>query len=496
MASFRRAASSNERPRSRLHVAIGSALQTVVRLTVLLGSAVAVAIQVRTLTVAEYGVFATILSVITLVTGFTDIGLTSTAVQRMSRTPDKQSAIAGGLLMARGALGLFLGVIGAGVSTVLFSTASDRFAAALMIASVPIGMLTALQAVPMARLQLMQQNILLATQGLLWLVVVIVLGWQRAGLILFAGGYLLCAVIQALLIWMILGRRNYLDVKRGAREIAPLLRQAVPLGVGGMGVTAYYRLSGIILFAASGPIAAASFSAAFKVVDMLQAVPASLLAPLIPLLAHAFEVNDRVRVSRIWDLASRVTLSAAAMTAAGVYITAPQIVAVLYGPAYVDSVPLLRVVVFAFVPICLGWVTTGALTATGRVRGYAVVTISVAVLSVSCAVLLTPRFGAEGAAGIMLATETLVAAGLLWVLRRQTRLCIRFATWMRTLLAAGVMASVVYLVNPPVSEIVLLAIRVPIGLVVAAMSLLVFRVIALADVKAVLSRADIAKSGA
>ncbi|MGP1666101.1 MAG: oligosaccharide flippase family protein, partial [Rhodanobacter sp.] len=357
--------------RSRRHVVGGSALQALVRLLLLTCGAVSVAIQVRTLTVPEYGVFVTILSVIALLSGLTDIGLTNTAVQRMARSPDRQGAIAGGLLIARGALGLALGAIGAGVSLLLFTTSTERFAAALMIATLPLGMLTALQAVFVARLQLMKQNLLLTTQGLLWLAVVVTLGWIQAGLVMFAAGFLGCALIQASIVWLLLWRQARLDVRSGIQEVPSLLRQAIPLGLGGIGTTAYYRLSGIILFVGAGPIAAASYSAAFKVVDMLQAIPASLLATLIPLLARALEAGDRLRVTRMWDLASRVTLASSTMVAAGVAVTAPQIVSVLYGQAYADSVPLLRVVAFAFVPICLGWLSTGALTATGRVKGYA-----------------------------------------------------------------------------------------------------------------------------
>ncbi|TLH59055.1 oligosaccharide flippase family protein [Mycolicibacterium neoaurum] len=466
-------------------------MQAVVRLVVVVSGAFAVALQVRTLTVADYGVFVTILSIITLLSAFTDVGLTNTAVQRIARDPLRQRVVAGGLLIARTTLGFLLALIGAVVALSLFRTSADRLSAALMIASIPLATMTALQAISIARLRLMQQNLLLATQGLFWLVIVIVLSATGADLVMFAAGFLLSAVLQGSLVWAILGRKGNVDFRLGVREVPSLMRQAIPLGLGGIGTTAYYRLSGVILFATAGPVAAASYAAAFKVVDMLQAIPASLLAPLIPLLSRALESNDARRVDRLWDLASRLALSVSMMVSVGVAVTAPQIVTLLFGSAYADSVDLLQVVVLGFIPICLGWVATGALTAAGRVKGYAVVTLSVATGSVAAGLILMPRFGAAAAAAISFVTEMLVATGLLWVLWRETQLRIRTSVWARAALAASLMGTAVWFVKPPFADWILLLVQIGVGIVVASAALFLLRVITIHDIRAVFSKSDI-----
>lgn len=474
---------------TRRSVTVGSSVQVFVRVFGLLSGAIVVAVQARTLSVTDFGYLSTILLINGMAISLADLGLLNTAVQRMSRSPEARHAIVSALLMCRFALGIVLTLGSVLASLFLFSTSEAQVAAIVIVAGIPLSSLSAIQSLPMAGLRLLPQNVLLFVQSFIWTLVVLVLGAVHAGLLGFAVGFLASAVVQSGITLLLCGRGYRFRLSEARREAPPLIRRAIPLGLGALGVTAYYRLTGLVLFSVAGAAASANYSAAFRIVDVLQVLPSTVVGPLIPLLTTAFSTGRRARAEAVWSLSFRLMLSVATLAACGMAVLAPQIIELLYGQKYDDAIGLLRIVAFAFIPICMGWLSTSAVTAAGAVRWYALVTIVGAVLSVGCALVFVPQFGATASAWVTVATESVVVIALGAIVHYKTGLRVSPSIVIRVALAAGVMSVVVLALGwPSLGLLASLPARVAVGIAVGIGSLLLLRVLTVGDIRNVMSR--------
>ncbi|WP_274619630.1 MULTISPECIES: oligosaccharide flippase family protein [Arthrobacter] len=465
---------------------MGSLVQLVIRVAGMFSGALVAALQARSLSVSDFGSLSIIFSINAMAIILSDLGIMNTAIRRLSAEPDNRAKIVSGLLTSRFLVGVLLSLLGIATSTFLIRTPEGISTAVLVLATLPLGSLTAMQALSQANLHFAAVNSLLVLQNFLWLAAVSILSLVGAGLAQFGLAFLLCAVVQGATTWALCGNGLRFDWRAGTKEAWPLVKQALPLGLGSLAVTAYYRLTGIILYADGGPESAGSFSAAFRFLDVLQAIPATLSATLLPLMARSFAMRTRDRAETVWRLALKLLLTSAVMASLFVGLLAEPIIDLLYGKEYSESASLLGILMLAFPPVCMGWLLTGVITAHGQVKAYSQLVFSVALLSVAASLLLIPEFGAKGAAWISVGTETLVMVLLIALVYRTTRLAIPAATVLRVLGAAAVTAVVtIYLRQFG------LVLTIILGGTVAAGLVMLFRVVTWADMKTLLHRADV-----
>lgn len=476
---------------SRRRVTLGALLQIVVRLIGLVAGAVVAAVQARTLSVAEFGVFSTILLLCGIAQALSDLGLTNVTVKRIAIDPDSAPFHAAALLQARLAIGCVTSLLAFGLSVLLLGQFGDVLAAALVLASVPIGTVGTLQAVPIAKLELGVQNILLLVQSATWLIIVLVLGALSADLLQFAIGFFAASVIQALVVWRLVARRVKPQFRSGFRHLINLMSESLPLGIGGLGVTAYFRVGGIVLFSTWGAEQAAYLSGATRVLEVAQAIPASILGPLLPLLSASLTAQNKAKAKAVWAFAERLVAASSLMVVAGVVALAPDVIRVLYGDRYEQTILVLRVLIFSFVPICIGWLTTSAIIASGAYRAYATVTLVTAAFSVVAAMLVIPVWGAIGTAFVTLGTESVVAAALLAVARRRSGLVSQMSVWLRSVAAAALTGGALVLIPGFGEPIVDLLVKTAIGVVVGAILLLAMRVVTYAHISSALHRREV-----
>lgn len=432
----------------RREVTLGSLVQLVIRIVGLVGGALVAALQARTLSVADFGILSFVFSISAMAAVVSDLGMMNTAVRRLASSPDSRSQTISGLLTSRFLMGLLLWIFGVLASALFLNTQEALIAALLVMATLPLGALTATQAISQAELHFVVVNILLGLQNFLWLAAVAFLAWIQADLLQFAVAFLFCGIVQAGITWLLCGRGIDFRWKVGLQETLPLLRKALPIGVGSLAVTGYYRLTGIVLYAHAGPEVAGNFSAAFRILDALQAIPATLSAAFLPLMARYFAQNKISQATAVWNLALRLILTVSVLSAVAISLLSQPIVELLYGSKYQTAADLLALLMIAFPPVCLGWMLTGVVTATGHVKSYAVIAVSVAILSISASLLVIPLFGAPGASLVTIGTELLVMTALSVVVYRDTGLLVSWSLALKISLAAALTAVSILLVRP------------------------------------------------
>ena len=235
------------------------------------------------------------------------------------------------------------------------------------------------------------------------------------GLILWLGGDLLALAIGnllavgALAVWGFtrLRRAGWLARPELRAAYWPLLRQALPLGIAIFLSIAYTRLAVLMLQARAGELLVADFSAALRLVEPAQILPASLLAAVFPAYAQALHA-DPTGARR---LALRVALMLAGLglaVALGFLLLAPWLIPFLYGDAFAGSIPILQILSFSTILTFVNYSLTHYLIARGRQALLGYFNGAMLLFHAALSWFLIPRLGAAGPALSVVAAELLL----------------------------------------------------------------------------------------
>ncbi|MGI8632901.1 MAG: polysaccharide biosynthesis C-terminal domain-containing protein [Solirubrobacterales bacterium] len=411
------------------------------------------AVLIRYLGVTDFGRYITVMSLVTIVGGLSEAGMTNIGIREFSTREG-----AGRDALMRTLLGIRLGLTAVGtVVAVIFSLLAGYDET--MVAGVAIGGLG-------LALTVQQQTYAIPlTAGLR-------LGWVSglelirqavtvAGIVALvaAGATLLAffvvpvpAAVAALAVTIVLVRahlslRPSLD---GAtlRDLAPLI---LPFAAAAAVGTIYVQLVVVLMSVLSDPLETGYFGAAFRVFTVLGGVPALLVASAYPVLARAArDDHDRLgyALQRLYD----VSLIAGGWMAVGTVLGAPVAIAVVAGDGFDPSISVLQIQGLALAASFL--LATGgyALMSLNRLRALLVTNLVGLVATAALATVLIPRWGADGGAAAALAGESLLALGYAIALRRSGSSAgarISSRTLAPVLLAAGASSAPAVLLDLP-----------------------------------------------
>jgi O-antigen/teichoic acid export membrane protein len=190
----------------------------------------------------------------------------------------------------------------------------------------------------------------------------------------------------------------------------------------------------LIVEAARGSQAAGQYLAALRVVEMASVLPGVLGTVFRPRLARV-QAAGSPAAARETQLYARAHMLGGWLLASLVWAEAPRLIAWLYGDAYLPAVPLLRILGLAILANYLVCGYTNSLVAFGRDRVMLRAMALAGLAAVSAGLLLTPRWGAPGAA---LAASLIHPVGWLAALPeyRRTVGSLEWADWTRPCAAA------------------------------------------------------------
>jgi O-antigen/teichoic acid export membrane protein len=275
--------------------------------------------------------------------------------------------------------------------------------------------------------------------------------------VLLAGGttvHLLCgaAVVQLVMLFL---ARALSGAKLGARRpsratvaaASSMIVRAVPFGVLMVVFALYYRIDMLMLEWMRGSEEVGMYAAAYRFIDVVIVLAASLGAPFYPRfsgLVRSDLSGARALLESVW----RPFLALALPLSVGAYLVADEITVLLWGSQFAAAGGILRVLAWAAVPLVWVYVANQALQAANRVWTLAAVYAAGAVLNVALNLLLIPRHGAQGAAVATLICEWAVLAAIVTLLRRHFHLLFLTAGLWRYAPALLAMAMAVSFMRP------------------------------------------------
>jgi O-antigen/teichoic acid export membrane protein len=378
-------------------------------------------ILLRYLGVDQFGRYGTVLALVGVVYGISDLGLNVTGARELSlsRTSGEQRDVLGHIL------GLRIVVTSAAVLMAVAFAAVAGYGGAAVIGTALAGFGTLLQSVQAAillPLSVRMRNGMLAvnqivTQGAL-LLGFAVLAAVGAGLVPFFAVQILVGVVLLAAVPLMISRAELVMPRWQSDRIRALARVGLPVAVASVLTVLYLRILVIVMSLVSDKANEIGYYVtSTRVLELVGGVPFLVVTIVLPVVTVAARDNQ----DRLVYMTSR---TAQAMALAGIlaalllWTLAGPIVAVFGGPQYAPAAAVLRIQGFAAVTIFVTAAWQPALIGMHRVRSL-VVALSAGVAAVVIAgLILIPPFQATGAAWAAVIGDVTLCLAVYVALRR------------------------------------------------------------------------------
>jgi O-antigen/teichoic acid export membrane protein len=230
----------------------------------------------------------------------------------------------------------------------------------------------------------------------LWLVIVMLLWLTKASLLYAVVGRAFVALMEALLMWGY-GRRSLGPQKmflwKRARE---LLRHSFPLAFTSFVATIYLRIDQVMLHRLASDSVLGYYSAAVKVSELFEMLPAALMSSLAPILSVI--VSQQLEFRKYVDLSFRYFMVLAAGLCVFMAGGAKTVIWLMYGDQFLPAAPLLVVLIWSEMPVFFATVVVNAMIARNQQSLLPWPTAVGAGINIGLNMFLIPRYGALGAA--------------------------------------------------------------------------------------------------
>jgi len=328
------------------------------------------------------------------------LGLPSVVVRELVRAPERSPATLGTAFLLSLAAGTVAVFLAPAVAQALPNTDSATRRLIWVFAFAPV--LSSFDVIVFwFQAQLRSKNAVIAQMPSL-----VLAAGARSGLILlqapviaFAGAYVFESAIGALgLVAAYRLARQTLSQWRYDHSLArALLREGFPLMLSGLAITLYMRSDQIMLAAMLGPESTGLYSAVVRVSELWYFVPVTLVASLHPVITAAKARSETEYLHKL-QVALRVVTGISLAVAVVMTFASNWVMALLYGPDFAGTGPILAVHIWAGIPASVGTVTTIWLLNEGLASISLQRTLAGALANIALNWLLIPQYGAMGAA--------------------------------------------------------------------------------------------------
>lgn len=207
------------------------------------------------------------------------------------------------------------------------------------------------------------------------------------------------ALIVAILILFMLGFRGpkLQQFSFSLLRAKTLIADSWPLLLSSMAVMVYMKIDQIMLGQMLGDDAVGIYSAAVRISEVWYFIPMMIVASVFPAILEAKKRDETQYLQRLQRLYDLMVWLSVAIALPMTFISTPLVVA-LFGPAYVESGPVLAMHIWASVFVFLGVASSQWFVAENRQILSFQRALLGAVINVTLNLLLIPRFGPFGAA--------------------------------------------------------------------------------------------------
>jgi len=419
-------------------------------LSVLIGVA-SIALITRSLGVADYGHYTTIINYLLIVGVLIDGGLHLTMIQ-LTEKETEQSAkekIIQNVLSLRlisASLALALGMIVAwflpytmtvkiGIMIISFSTLFNGL----------IQLLTGIFQIQLKMIAVIKAEIY---RSLFYLITLLVIFY------FFPKNLYLILITMALsyglnVILLLKNGLKYFKLKLAWDKAyqKKILIYAWPLAVSVIFNLMYLRTDVFVLSLTRSPEEVGLYGLSYKFLDILTMMAPLLMGVVLPILSRHWQRGEKTEFAYYFQQSFNLFSLFAFPIVAGVLVTAPQIINWISGAEFLAAGNILRLLIWAIIALFIGGLASYTIVAINQQKNMMWIYGATALVSLGAYILFIPKYGYWAAGIITIISEMIIAIASYWIVLHVSKIPLKLDLMLRSLAAATVMGLILYAVN-------------------------------------------------
>ncbi len=399
-----------------------------------------ISILLRSLGTFGYGEFTTAITFVTLFATVVDFGLTLTTVQMISEPEADEHRILSNLLSLR----LVTGVIFFSVAPLvgLLFPYSTTIKIAIAIGSIAYLFSTITQmlmGIFQKRLQMWRVVVAELVNRSTFLVGALVVAALGGGVARFVIALTVAAVLQCVTLITLTKPLVQLRFHLHTDLWREIFTRSWPIGMSIFFNLIYMRGDIVFLSLLRSTQEVGTYGAAYKMVDVITAVPAMFMGLVLPILVAAWQKKDRTQFTHTIQKTFDVFAIAAIPVAVGAFALGGPIMIFIGGEQFEGAGPIMRFLAPACAFVFFGALFAHAAIAVKEQKKAACGFAIVAALSVVGYLVAIPRAGVFGAAAVTLLSEGLITCITFGIVARASRFVPSLTIAAKTILASVLM---------------------------------------------------------
>lgn len=225
------------------------------------------------------------------------------------------------------------------------------------------------------------------------------------------------------------------------------LEESLPMGATAVITFMYFKLDTILLSVLQPSAHVGIYNVAYKIIENLIFFPAMLAGLILPILSR-FIFANREQFKDIADKTFIVFLLIIAPIIVGTFFLASDIIHIVSGSGFSESILVLRILIFALGFIFFGHFFTMLLVVGNAQKKLMQMLLIAAAFNIALNMIFITRYSYIGAAYASLATETFVAVATAFLVRRHIHYSPSFKHMGKIFLSGAMMAAVLLILKP------------------------------------------------
>jgi len=226
-------------------------------------------------------------------------------------------------------------------------------------------------------------------------VILVFLGFKALGAIIGSSLAFVVAVGVAYLLFL---KFNIKYTKAKFKTFYEVFKFSIPTSISGLATIILAFTDIFLLGRMVSPIAVGLYSAASPTARLTIAVAIAISATILPIVAEKKALNSEEKIKKHTYHSLLLFCAAAVPLMILLYFTAPWILGTLFGPAYLEAVPVFKILLFGAFFLSIHIVLSGSFQGIGKPSIPMYVIIVIAVLNLFLNYKLIPVYGMVGAA--------------------------------------------------------------------------------------------------
>jgi O-antigen/teichoic acid export membrane protein len=411
---------------------------------------VGVALIARYLGTAGYGHYSTVTAFLQLVAILADFGLYLTLLHELGSTPEHEHAWRFGSGLT---LRLITGAIVFALAPLIALTfpypAEIKAGIALAAAGYWFNQIATLLGVVFQQRMRMAWAAAADTLGrVAFIAAVLWVIHANAGLMGILAANVLNSVVWVAILWVCARRLVQFKLAIDWKHWLATLAKAWPIGLGIGFNLVYFKADTVILSLYRSAEEVGLYGAAYRVLEILSTLPHIVMGLALPIMASLWAARDTAKLGSVVQKLFDVFWLMVWPIVAGLIVISTPVMALVAGPEFLASGPILRVLSLGTGAIFFGTLFGYVVLVTEQQKRMLWAYGSVAVVGMAAYLLLIPQLSYWAAAWTTVGVEVSIALAALGMSRRRVALPLQWNVCAKAGLAALAMALLLYIIGP------------------------------------------------